>query len=375
MRGCLLVVAACSPALGSNPIGVAVIGTPTLVAYRDGAGAWRAPDADGTLHVTDDYQLVVVCTDAAGFDTVVHARTAGDGDDVIYCDGHGFAGTGGVQITGHMVQAGTVGMYDTASSTVAPWDFTLEVPAGAYDLAAVGAGNIAIRRDISAAASAQLADLDLSREGAALVPTALVLDGAQPGDAITTEVDLYTPNNVAFGPIHNGATAQTIPASLLAPTDQVDLYVEDATLTTRRTADTWFTGTETHLALMPILDGIRFGAADAVTPGTLPPYTELELDLVAQTPTTYSAQRFAASRSWLAATGATELAFPALDAPRFQAAWTIDRTRPYTRALVVSDGSSGTVYSTAVVDNVNSSARVAGSFRGRPRSPGRSTGR
>src|SRR6267154_117938 len=110
-----LAVAACSsspsPGPGPNPVAVTVVGSPALLAVRDGGGDWReisGTDGNYTLGVDYDYALLVTCTDASGFDTVLRARTTDDGDQFIYCDGHATSFADSVAVTGTMQQPGVV---------------------------------------------------------------------------------------------------------------------------------------------------------------------------------------------------------------------------------------------------------------------------
>jgi len=54
---------------------------------------------------------------------------------------------------GHMIQAGTVDMFDTATSATPDWDFTLKVPPGSHALVAYDAATMVIQRNISTAAT------------------------------------------------------------------------------------------------------------------------------------------------------------------------------------------------------------------------------
>jgi hypothetical protein len=180
----------------------------------------------------------------------------------------------------------------------------------------------------------------------------LVLSYETGSETITTEIDLYGANDVAFGPAVSGTTAQTIPASLLVASDQVDLFVDVVTPTTERTADTWFTGAETQLALMPEISGVTYATAGGslqATWSTLPPYTALAL--AASTAT--SRQEYSASQTYLDRTTTTSLELAFDPPPRFQSAWTVDLTQPYTRTFSASDDSTGIVYTTSISEPAN----------------------
>lgn len=118
---------------GTTTFTLTVNATPTLIAYRDGAGPWREPDpgtyaGDYVMHVSADYEVLVVCSDGTGFLSELRRRTVDDADsDLMYCDGHSYALPGSVAVNGRMLQAGMVAMGDYASSPTAPWDYALAV--------------------------------------------------------------------------------------------------------------------------------------------------------------------------------------------------------------------------------------------------------
>jgi len=372
-------VAACasSPSSSSSPgpntVSTFVWGAPTLIAYRDGEGPWLTPTSDGAgtyqLHVTDGYQLVVTCSDPTGFTTKLRARTFGDGaTDFVWCMNHGdpFAT---VLVTGEMTQPGFVSMYDYASSTTAAWSFALDVTPGVHDLGATGDGHFARRRDVYIPDAATLPTIDVDAEGDPLVATPLAVTGLQSDDQLTSEVDVYTALDVVTSPAVAGTTAQIVPQSQLVTGDQIDLFVTAADASSVRTADTWFTGSETSFAMPAPLSGVTFARRDTVhaTWDTLPAYDELALQLAANGPGWSSVQELSASASWLAEQGATDLAF-ALDPlpPRFQQAWTIDLDQAYTRALVATrDGD--TVFTTSYREGVNGAAAATARGHAHPR--------
>jgi len=54
---------------------------PTLVSYRDGHGPWQTQSSVGgdyQLHVTNDFQFLVVCADSTGFDAREFASTSSE---------------------------------------------------------------------------------------------------------------------------------------------------------------------------------------------------------------------------------------------------------------------------------------------------------
>jgi hypothetical protein len=354
-----LAVAACSSSShepGPNPVAVTVVGSPTLIAVRDGGGDWRevgGTDGNYTLGVDYDYQLLVTCTDTTGFDTALRARTTDDGDQFIYCDGHATAFADSVAVTGTMQQPGVASLYDIQESATGPWSFTLAVPPGQGDLVAVGNGKVAITRDLAIAGAMQLPPIDVDRDGTPLVPVALALDGVQSADQLTSEIDLYSRNSIAWGPTVEGATAQMLPASLLRPDDEVDLYLEAWGAPYFRSLDATFDGTQTRFQLMPLVGDIQFDASGGATWAQLPQHTEVSVLLTAGN----SAQRVSASETWLAANGNTTLGLDALGAlpPRFQQAWRLDLSQPYSRLFEAIDDSTPVVTSSGISEDVSAS--------------------
>src|SRR5688572_5128954 len=63
---------------GGNVAALSATGA-EYVRYRNGRGAWQTPEQDAAgdylLHVSDDYQYVVVCDDDTGFQAFMAATT------------------------------------------------------------------------------------------------------------------------------------------------------------------------------------------------------------------------------------------------------------------------------------------------------------
>jgi len=342
-----------TPDVPPTAVELAVYGTPpSLVAYRDGAGAWQTPVADSsgnyTLNVSVDYQVVVVCHDSANADSVLLEATANDGRQFVFCS----IPTSGtppttVAMTGHMVQAGDVWLGDTASSTTAPWDFTLNVTPGTHDLIASSAAHgLVIRRDQMVTAAGALAPIDVASEGTAMTPVNLTIGGLG-SDMLTTELDLFLQHDVAMW---SGSTPALYapPSSLLTASDFEFLFAEAYTPTTARYADTQFTGTETTLDLPAALTGIVFGPGKASW-GTLPAYDQISLDLQ-QTRTLGLEQTVQATKGWIDATHATALAFDA-NPPGFDASWSIDPSASYGKMFQAMQTEGSVSYGSMVFDS------------------------
>ena len=327
--------------------------TPSLIAYRDGAGAWQTPTPGSngkyTLTVTADYQVVVACHDTANAFSELLEATAADGSQFMFCNlpGGGTMPTT-VAMTGHMVQAGDVQMSDTASSTTAPWDFTLNVPAGTYDLFATSAAHgMVIRRDQVVTTAGALASIDVASEGTPMTATDLTVSGVG-SDSLTTEIDLFTNNGVGFWS-GNTTTVYPPPAALLTANDFEYVFVEAFTQTTARYAETQFTGSETTFDLPAVLTGIVFGPGKASW-GTLPAYDQVSLDLQQGGGTLGLEQTIIATKGWIDATHATQVAFDAMP-PGFDASWSIDPSTSYQRMFEVEQLLNQVSYVSMVFDN------------------------
>jgi hypothetical protein len=332
------------------------------VRYRNGDGPWVEPveidDDTWALGVTDDYQVIAGCDNDDGFDATLMSATYDDGDlQFIFCSSRS---TGEAPetfaVTTQMLQAGTVQMYDWVDSEKAPWDVTLNVPAGVYDLAAFTTDRIELRRDLEITAAQTLPDIDVVTDGVAMTATPLTINGA--GDAdLLPEVDLYTANGYAFIP-GEGTTAQIPPASLLEGDDFMYLYVSAYDVNGYRTADVELTGAAPPtLNLMPALTGLTYTENDGVLElgwGALPDYDDLSLSIDGGT----GSLRVTASKRWIDATGADHLAFDAMPSD-WNAAWTIDLSYPYGSYVRASDVAAGVYYSTTAFNAPDKAARPA----------------
>lgn len=330
----------------------------TYLRYRDGGGPWREPtplgDDEYELRVTTYYQLVVACEESFGFEVALTATTFAEDDALWASCGRGASPTPStVEVTGEMIQPGTIWMGGLALSTTGPWDFTIDVEPGVYDLIAATDDGILIRRAQAITTATAVETVDVDADGAALVGVPLTVIGATASETITSEAVLFTGGGLMFLD-GNGATARVPPPSALRRSDAVFLFVTAETATTARSAVTSYTGTETSFTLMPALTGVTFGAnrgALAASWDTLPAHTRLE----------YSASSAAglewvdASRGWLSATGATTLGIPTA-LPGYPAAWRVAPAGPHRRRFVAYDVAGGVSYASEVREDVGASA-------------------
>jgi hypothetical protein len=330
-------------------------GSPQFVAYRDGTGPWQTPLADAqgnfTLHVTRDYAWVMVCAQGTTFDAVGGYAMAGDGDQFAFCFVDGGTPPTTVAVTSTMVQPGTVNMSEIVTGTTANWPVTLDVPIGTYDLAAVGASKMILRRSVAVAGAMTLPTIDESTEGTALDVDPLTITNLG-GDTLSTEVELATTNGFATLD-GTSATLQAPPQALLTANDFEFLDLQATGGTAQRGASTEFTGAETTFDLPAKLAGVTFDGTGSATWGTLPSYTSLDVSLFSATSASSTqSMRVTATQAWIAATHATKLAFDT-SATGYDATWKIALNGPYNRAFSAFDDSTTISYSTGFSESVN----------------------
>ena len=331
----------------------------SLIVYRDGTGPWQVPQETSpgqyALHVTNDYEWLLVCTSGASFDAELQAATYADGASQFgFCFADGGAAPSTVPVTGQMAQAGIISMYDRATSSTPSWSFTLNVPPGTHDLVAVGVDNrMLIRRNLQITAATTESLIDVDANGTAMTSVPLTVNGLG-SDTLSTELDLLLSNDLTL--IDGTSTMlEAPPASLLLPTDSEFLSLAASTSSTTRTAFTSFTGAETTFTLMPALSGVTFDASSGALKAswaTLPSYTNLDMYLAASAAGAFSTERVSVSKSWLMATGATSIAFDQMP-PGYDASWKIDLSGPYVRGFEARDESGSILYGTSYLEAVN----------------------
>ena len=349
-----------APPMGPNLVQVEVFGgIPSLVSYRDGGGPWQVPTLDGMgfydLYVTNDFEVVLVCADQTGFESSVFRMTATEvGRFFAPClKNDPLPAT--VAVTGQMTQPGTIFMYDTASSTTGPWNFSLKAPVGTHDVVAFDTTNILIRRNVSITGAMSIATVDLSA-GSPLATRQFTVNGRVSGDTLASEVDLFLTNDFAF--LTGTSTAvQVPPSSLLQTNDFEFIHFDVSTSTTRRYVDTELTTTTpATFDLMPVLSGITYAQPSGVLAaswGTLPSNVAITMDLTATPSTTVANfQQVYATAGWIAATSTTQLAFDVMP-PGYDPSWTIDLAGPYVRTFNAFAGTNGVSYGTSLSEGVN----------------------
>ena len=349
---------------GPNVVMLKMWGTPTFIQYRDGAGEWidpGPPDAMGryTLHVTDTYEVVAVCTrGAAEFDAEQLNATVADGDEVTGCG----VGVGPdpmtVAVTGTMNQAGDVWMWDSASSATAPWNFSLAVPPGLHDLFALGGGKLVARRGVQIAGPTTVPTIDLDSEGLATGAATVTLAGLQTGDVVGTYLDWFTSTDFAELSGSTDGTVVLPPASLVQPSDvvELDVFAESSNPSPyvgRHVSVSGFDGSTTMYTLPEVLTGISYTTSNnALTAAwtSLPTYVAIDVG-ISSWGSLIQLQDVRATRNWVMATGATSLTFDA-SAPQYSAAWRVALTKTYGRVFDVVDVEGAVESDTQLDENV-----------------------
>ncbi len=378
-----------APPQGPNLVTYTLFDMPVFAAYRDGQGPWQTVTQDSmgaySLYVTNDYQFVYVCVGtgmiAGSFDAELYEATATDfTQNFAFCNvPTSTPPPTTVAVTGHMTQAGTVMMQDMATSQTPSWDFTLNVDPITHDLVAFDATDMQIQRGLNITGAMTLPAIDVAANGAAMVPTALTINGRVAGDMVTSQLALETQNDF-FQFTETATSVNAPPPSQLMPNDFQFLFVYDQTASTNRYADGQFDGSAVTYTLMPQLTGINYdttGGTLTATWGTLPTYDQISL--FAFSGTGVSTQAVHATQAWLTAAHASDLAFD-VTPTGYDASWKIDLTGTYFRQFEADQTVGAVSYGTAVYESAGlaafrSRARAVESFRARHHLLGRSRGR
>lgn len=375
----VLAVTACGGggAAPTTTVTLAVDGTPELVAYQDGDGAWQRPplyDVQGNwsiynLDVTGPYVALVSCqlSDGARYSEQILAvppEAVGVALAPYPC---GPAPPPGVtaEITGQMLQTGSVYVGGIgATSGSAPWTFDLGVPPGIADVIAVGGGSVAIRRNQAITRTAAEPVIDVVNEGAPLDLTMINVFGLLPFQLIVVGEFLQTANGFADlrGTTESSAPTMDltlplilVPAKLLADGDVQGVFLHQfAGSNLMRSYDVSLAASFDHVDLtdpvtvaMPplisdvMLDDLKTTPGFTATWDPLDNYSAVavELDSGCVEPELgrpVTSLRIHATRPWLDAHGVRSVTF-ASDAPGFDPAWMVDLGEAYSRSFTVEN--------------------------------------
>jgi hypothetical protein len=313
---------------------------PTFVAYRAGSGAWMTPTLSTNgytyeIEATADYVFVAVCTSTDGsIDAVEVMGTVDDVGAYFSCQSDDTsAGGPTVAVTGTMKQVGNVQMYAEASSTTAPWNFTLNVPPSiTSDLFALGSASMAVQRSVAvgSAATQSVGTIDLSTQGTAYTKQPITVTGTPDDDTAFTEV--FVQNQQGFATISIGSDATSLvemPSSLMTSGDAEYLYVEGYDETTSQSYESNDPTLATY-PMLPVLQGITFSGTTASW--TTLPQADVYFDQLYYENDAMTVSKTAnvqISPNWLSATGATSVAFDD-SATGWQPAWSFWTSVAYT---------------------------------------------
>lgn len=350
---------------------------PTLVAYREGTGPWKTPDTNAmggyVIKGNGQFELVAVTVlDNGAFvaeqleatyadsdhwvDVGAFVKSTGDQalpwrffDDP--CTPLPLAGGPPVQISGRMLQPGTVDMDASCqSATTAPWNYALNVTTGTHSLLATGGGRFVLQRSLSVASAMTLPDIDLSAGGAMTTTPVLVQNADQ--NQVAAIVNMYSPTerfrvSSSFGII---GPAQPLSAPIIPPSA---LLVEEgqvievhspggAFAPTDRAARALFTGSPPGFALLapPTVQIDASSGIDVIALQDLgPQYNGILFGVQGAN----GSQIITASKAWLDATKAEGIQFD-IDAPGYDPTWIVDRTMGFFRSFAISDDSTDVTY-------------------------------
>ena len=338
---------------------------PSLIAYRDGASAWKVPkmiDVDTyELDVHGPYIVTVACDDGEGSITTYQAaRTLADEPELyLYC----YEPLGALHaVTGTMVQPGTVNAsFYTDRSTTANWTFDLSLTAGTIDVLGFDANQIVARRGVTVSGPTQITPAIDVTQGAMLVPTPLTATNAAAGETISSTINLTTSNGtLARVSRGNAAATKVVPTSFLQTGDR-----QSATVTANSAASgsralrrsTFRVGDPTDFTLPAALGAVTYapdGADLQLTWSTLPAhdYVDVTLDSFTEDFTTFFFHVAEISAAYITETGATSMTLHT-DIPGYKPAWRIDYTKEYFRsvaAIKYFTGGSATATRSEVVN-------------------------
>ena len=309
-----------------------------LVEYRDGSGAWQAATGTGPdyqLHVTNDYQVMIVCEDFAS----ELALAAADGPTYVYACPVDKRPT--VNVTGFVKQAGDVWFGNSVGDYGGPTQFQLFAMAGTHDMLAydLAMTHAVMKHDIVVGTqNIDLGDIDIDA-GSALGTLPITLNNELPNDLVFMSTGVTTGNGDTFvvGQADTLPQVHPLPASVLAAKDRRFLEVSASSETSDRdvTYD-HFDPTSQHQVTLPDpIAGVTFSFTPTqyVAKWTaLPDSDWIRLD-VSEGITQVSLN---ASRGYLAAhPGVTQLAFDPT-VPGMQSKWILDTTGQTRGSLTVT---------------------------------------
>jgi hypothetical protein len=362
---------------------------PSLIAYRDGAGAWKPAktiDVDTfELDVHGPYIVTVACDDGVGNITTWQTASTPDDDRELFMSCASFFDAS-VALTGTMLQAGSVtASFFTDSSSAANWAFDLPIEAGVPDVIAFDANRILGRRDLTVTGDTAITPaLDLT-QGSTLVAAPLVATNAAATETVNASINITT-KNATFVRLFRGAPAQTkvVPPGFLNLGERQSALVAASTgLGSRSIRRTFRAGDPTDFTLPASLGAVSYaqpGANLQITWSTLPEHdiVDIYVDAFSEDFTTYTFHYLEISAAYIVATGATTMTLDT-EIPGYKPEWRVDYTKEYYRSVSAYDFRDGETATSSTSEGVNvPPALVRSGSRRSPaieRAPGAARGR
>lgn len=311
-------------------------GAPSLVLYRAGDGPWqmpaRQPDRTYALTVTDDYEVLVVCTQPM---LEVHElrATSADSPSPSITGTTGCGETGGsappmrwIRGTPSIDVFLTIGSQSTSVMGTQPFsglDFEGTADVFAYEKVGDGAPISLLRRSIPTTGDVDLGTIDVRAEELAVVSQSLPVTNALEVPTLGEHGPSNSP--LVAGRVSDPPRLTLLPAPMRHPDDRYAVSLDVETARVKQ----WYSNRDAqaldHVALLsaPTVTFTQHSPAAAWT-GDMPHDAELWAAIPYSGTAGFASQHFiTATASWLAATGATGLTVIE-DAPGFDASWILD---------------------------------------------------
>lgn len=301
---------------------------PDLVAVREGTGAWRRATqvrpTEYTATVRGPYSVLGVCAGSVQ----VASRTLSDAPTIsLYCQP---PAPSDITVGGTMTQPGMValGIYGTSSST-SNWSYSLDVPAGDYDLVATSSDRLLLRKNLSLRASTTLPPLDL----AAATPFATATftpTNSFAGETQSVSTFLVGPRIDPQARIYRGSltSAKVAPSSLLASDvrQEVSLRSEATTgsrYVLRSTRYPFQVGGTTSFTYWNPMAGVAFGVSNGSPVVTWTSRADMDYLFYSVYGVSGASYSMEVSRNYLNASRSKRLVFDVASAPGFRPEWVL----------------------------------------------------
>ncbi|MCW5806919.1 MAG: hypothetical protein KIT31_31460 [Deltaproteobacteria bacterium] len=346
-------LAACGDSEGSgNPktVELDTIGPPTLVAVRQGDGAWQTVALAGnrySIQIDRPYVVAVVCNDLEGLiDSYQFARTPDDEDPMLVAPCSANIAIEGVA-QGTLAQAGVIAIGTGRARLGSAGGYNIPVANGPQELIATDDARIAVRR-VQIAGPTAIPPLDLATDGMAFLPSSRTVTNAVSGELTDTNMSIVTEHGtfMFFFPSVELAQGTLIPDAVLAAADNqrvtvsADLVSDGAGTSTTASRSVFRAhvreATDRSYTLPSALAGATFATVAndvAVTFGDLPDHDSLSfgIDQLDNDGTLFF-HDMDVSAAFAATASTIELD---LDIPGFRPEWRIDLAQVHSRSFVV----------------------------------------